>query len=214
LYWIIHIYKGKFLEWFIDDSNDNTDVNIPVPPINKTPPNPNVVFNEDATAPSRGQFVIDPKLVPTNICLGDTLSLGYNIKIPFNKNPPQPYIGEKAYHSGDIVTDSAGSTYLNLSWSGDPRGAAFTGSYKQSPTDSPSVWKKVTLLTSESSLSACKKAAKKLNTASNTDGTTGGDSAGGDSGGAVSGGGSSSKETSNSSSVLKGYKCTCAIKPV
>jgi len=217
LYWIIHVYKGKFLEWFVAYSSDDTDVNVPIPPVNKTPPNPNLVFNEDASGPSGGQFVIDPKLVPTNICLGDTLSLGYKIKIPYSKNPPQPYVDAKAYHSGDIVTDSAGKTYLNLSWPGDPRGAAFTGSYKQSPTDSPSVWKEVTLNTSESSLTACKKAVKILNSESAAGGSSNDDGSGGSSSGGSSSGGSSSggisKGTSSSKSGSGKYKCKCSVIP-
>jgi hypothetical protein len=218
----------------IDDADADEDTVTATIAINKTPPNPSVLFNEDATAPRRGQFVVDPKLVPAHVCADTPITAG-DVKIRTSKTVTN-YVDDQTYKLGNLVkyTPIEGDpaevegVYINLAANEkiDKRGN--TGTYKQSPGNSPSVWKKVTIAPGTNK--ECRKAMKTLNKippegSGNASAEEEGDAAeeggeaaaegGGDTPSGTSGDTTTGKASSKKSSSkgIKGYRCTCSIKP-
>jgi hypothetical protein len=102
--------------------------------------NPNLVPN--LGGPSWGQGLVSPTLLPDNITVGQTYTVGNTPKITFKTVYAGKYVNNASYYLGYIVKYTDGNSYMNLAWP-DKRGPAYSGSYMSPPGPNAKVWVKV-----------------------------------------------------------------------
>jgi len=132
-------YSGSFQSSPDKDKNVWKDFNL------STIPEPFLNFNYGG--PAWGQFVIKPNLVPDIVELSSPVNnAGKTASIQFNTSASiAPYVNENTYYLGDLVSFN-GRNFINLAYK-DPRGAAYSGSFQQSPDTDKNVWRKVKVAT-------------------------------------------------------------------
>ena len=133
-------YSGSWQSSPDRDKNVWKQVNVEKPkPKGPGDGNPDLIFNTGG--PDWGQYTVKHSLVPDRVTFGSTLTVGSSpISIPISKSSVN-YNDNDTYFSGNIILYN-GSNYINLAWN-DPRGPAYSGSYRSSPDRDKNVWKKV-----------------------------------------------------------------------
>lgn len=103
------------------------------------PSNPNLIPN--VGGPAWGQFIINPKLMPSEAVIGAEIKVGSTNPISIVPKNAGAYISNVTYYLGDVITYK-GLSYICLA-SRDPRGPAFSGTYNASPEQDKNAWFKI-----------------------------------------------------------------------
>ena len=105
-------------------------------------PNPNLIVNDGG--PAWRQFVVDSKLLPSDVTLGKAIKVGPADPISISPTDAGNFIGNVTYRLGDIITYK-GARYICLAWT-DARGPAFSGTYNVTPEQDKNAWFKIIVL--------------------------------------------------------------------
>ena len=103
------------------------------------PPNPNLIPN--VGGPAWGQFIINPKLMPSEAVIGAEIKVGSTNPISIVPRNTGAYVSNATYYLGDVITYK-GLSYICLAWR-DARGPAFSGTYNASPEQDKNAWFKI-----------------------------------------------------------------------
>jgi hypothetical protein len=105
-------------------------------------PNENLIAN--VGGPAWGQFIVNPKLMPSKTVIGSEIKAGTTNPISIVSKDTGPYIANVTYRLGDVITYN-GSSYICLAWT-DARGPAFSGTYNASPDKDKNAWFKISIV--------------------------------------------------------------------
>lgn len=103
--------------------------------------NPNLIPN--IGGPAWGQGLVSATVMPNDIRVGRTYTVGTSPQITFTAVDAGFYNNEQAYGLGGVVKTSDGSLYMNLAWNRDKRGAAYGGSFRSPPHPGSNVWMRI-----------------------------------------------------------------------
>lgn len=102
--------------------------------------NPNLIPN--IGGPSWGQGLVSASIMPSDIKIGKTYTVGSAPQIKFTTVDAGNYNNEQSYGLGGVVKYSDDKYYMNLSWP-DKRGPAYSGSFRSPPNPSTNVWMQI-----------------------------------------------------------------------
>ena len=105
-------------------------------------PNQNLIAN--VGGPAWGQFIVNPKLMPSEAVIGAEIKVGSVSPISIVARDTGPYVANVTYRLGDVITYN-GSSYMCLAWT-DARGPAYSGTYNASPDRDKNAWFKINIV--------------------------------------------------------------------